>query len=68
MSREYDLALAPISDTQLELSWSAIAGAHSYDIERNGVVIATHPVSPYTDMGFTPGSHSYRVRANLVVV
>jgi hypothetical protein len=59
------LIATPISDTQIDLSWSAVAGASGYDIDRNGVVIATDVVgTTYSDTGLNPGTtYTYRARS-----
>jgi hypothetical protein len=59
------LIATPISDTQIDLSWSAVAGASGYDIDRNGVVIATDVVgTTYGDTGLNPGTtYTYRARS-----
>lgn len=59
------LTVTPISGTRIDLSWTSIAGASGYDIERDGVVIAMDVVgTTYSDTGLTPSStHSYRARS-----
>lgn len=48
--------------TSVSLSWTAVAGATSYQITRNGVVIGTSPFTSYRDGGVTIGStYDYRV-------
>lgn len=56
---------APASATSITLTWQAAAGASHYDIERNGVVIATDVTGlSYTDTSATlSAEHDYRVRA-----
>jgi hypothetical protein len=59
------LIATPVSDTQIDLSWIAMVGASGYDIERDGVVIATDVVgTSYSDTGLTSNStHQYRARS-----
>jgi hypothetical protein len=47
------------------VTWTAVTGARAYDIERNGVVIASNwPASPYNDSGLTLNTaYNYRVIA-----
>jgi hypothetical protein len=54
-----------ISETKVSLTWDPVWAAGGYDIERNGVVIATnHPASPYIDTTVVfGGSYNYRVIA-----
>lgn len=50
----------------VDLSWAAVPGASSYQIERNGSVIADVPsqVTTYSDHDVVPGQqYRYRVRA-----
>jgi len=51
--------------TAIGLSWSPATGATGYDLERNGVVIATNrPGTTYSDTGLDPGTeYTYRVRS-----
>jgi hypothetical protein len=58
------LTATAVSDTQINLSWSAVSGATSYDIERDDVVIVTgHGTTSYSDTGLTPSTlYTYRVR------
>lgn len=53
------------SDTQVTLTWTAAAGATGYDVERNGLLIATDVAgTTYVDSGLTPTTgYSYRVRS-----
>lgn len=61
----HNLAATPISTTQIDLSWTAMPGVLGYDIERNGVVIATDVVGTgYSDTGLTGGTtYTYRIRS-----
>jgi len=60
-----NLTAAPASATSITLTWEAAAGASHYDVERNGVVIASDIAAlTYTDTGATlSAEHDYRVRA-----
>jgi hypothetical protein len=57
--------VTPFSDTRLDLSWIAMSGASGYDIERDGVVIATDVVgTSYSDTGRTAATtYTYRARS-----
>lgn len=59
------LTATPVSATQIDLSWIAVALAAGYDIERDGVVIATDVVgTSYSDTSLTPGAtYTYRARS-----
>src|SRR3972149_4775932 len=47
-----NLAGTPISSTRIDLSWDALVGAASYDIERDGaVIVAGHVGLTYSDTG-----------------
>ncbi len=49
----------------IEISWSILESAVSYDIEVDGKVIGLGTNTKYNDTGLIPGSsHTYRVRAN----
>jgi hypothetical protein len=62
----HNLTATPISATQIDLSWTAMPGVSGYDIERNGVVIATDVIgTSYSDTGLT-GSTTYTYRARSV--
>lgn len=58
--------LAGVDDgsTELDLSWNVLAGAGGYDVERDGVIIATDvATNAYHDSGLSPGTeYDYRVR------
>lgn len=59
------LTVTVISSTQNNLSWTLIPAASSYDIERNGSVLAYNVVgTTYSDTAATSGvTDTYRVRA-----
>ncbi|MET7643108.1 PHB depolymerase family esterase [Streptomyces sp. NPDC005426] len=53
-----------ITDTTVSLSWSAVAGATSYAVHRNGTKIASPTATTYTDTGLTAGTaYRYTVAA-----
>jgi hypothetical protein len=58
------LTATPVSATRIDLAWTAVPAATGYDIERDGVIVATdHPSTSYSDTGRTAGTaHTYRVR------
>lgn len=71
--RECDGPLAPtvavataITFNAVDVTWNAATGADSYDIERDGVIIASGVVVLiYHDTGLTPNTtYAYRVRAS----
>ena len=55
---------ATAGDTQISLSWSAVTGATSYDVYRNGTKLTTVATTSYTNTGLADGtSYSYYVIA-----
>lgn len=63
-------AQGALTETTAAITWAAStdtggSGLKGYDVERNGVVIATDvPVASYADIGLNAGTtYSYRVRA-----
>ncbi|HVA11222.1 MAG TPA: fibronectin type III domain-containing protein [Candidatus Dormibacteraeota bacterium] len=53
-----------ISSTQININWSASAGAVGYAVYRNGNEISTGPNTSYSDSGLTPSTrYSYYVIA-----
>lgn len=61
------LMAVDISDTEIDLTWDAFTGAIAYDLERDGVVVATDIIgTAYNDTGLTANTtYTYRVRAVL---
>lgn len=57
--------VTPISNSRIDLSWNAVTGASGYDIERDGVVIATDVADTiYSDTGLNPSTtYTYRARS-----
>ena len=60
-----NLSLVSKTDTQIDLEWDAVAGATGYDIERNGIVIATSVAgTTYSDTGLSASTeYTHRVRS-----
>jgi hypothetical protein len=60
-----NLQATAVSDDQIDLTWTAILAASGYDIERDGLVVASdHPTASYSDTGLDPDTlYTYRVRA-----
>ena len=60
-----NLVLDSKTDTQIVMSWDAVSGATGYDVERDGVVIATDEAGlTYTDTPLSPSTeYDHRVRA-----
>jgi fibronectin type 3 domain-containing protein len=55
---------AVAGDSSASVSWSAVAGATSYELRRDGVVVATTALTTVVDSGLTNGSsYSYTVTA-----
>lgn len=58
------LTATPITSSRIDLDWNDTAGATGYDVERNGVIIASPTASTYSDTGLSPNTlYSYRVRS-----
>lgn len=58
------LTATVISSSRIDLAWTAVSGATGYDVERNGVVVASPATNSYSDTGLTPStSYNYRVRS-----
>lgn len=53
------------SDTEILVSWDAVAGADAYDVERDSVIVeAKTTLLSFSDTGLTPSTeYEYRVRA-----
>ncbi|MFN2638157.1 MAG: fibronectin type III domain-containing protein, partial [Gemmatimonadaceae bacterium] len=64
------LTVIPVSSTQINLSWTAVSGATSYDIERNGsVVVSKTTGTTYSDTGLTPDTtYTYRIRSRKILI
>lgn len=55
---------AQVSESQITLSWQAVAGASGYELEVDGMVIELGASTSYTHEDLQPNSeHVYRVRA-----
>jgi hypothetical protein len=58
------LTATPITSSRIDLDWNDTSGATGYDVERNGVIVASPVTSAYSDTGLTPSTlYSYRVRS-----
>ena len=58
------LTATPISSSEIDLDWDDSSGATGYDVERNGVVVASPTTSSRADTGLSPStSYTYRVRS-----
>lgn len=59
------LLITNLAETQLTVDWAGVVGARSYDVERNGTIIATNVVqTQYDDTGLSPNtSYRYRISA-----
>jgi len=59
------LTANPVSSTEIDLSWDAAYTATGYDVERDGVLVATNvATTSYSDTSLTPNTlYSYRVRS-----
>ena len=59
-----NLQLAPTTST-VTLTWNAVAGSTSYDVEKDGTQTVNVTGAAYVHSGLAAGTrHSYRVRAN----
>ena len=58
------LAVTSTTNSSIALSWSAVSGAASYDVYRNGALAGTTSATAFTDTGLTAStSYSYTVAA-----
>jgi len=59
-----DLVATAVSPSEIDLTWRPVSSALGYDIERNGVIVATNVSVPsYADTGLLPSTtYTYRVR------
>jgi hypothetical protein len=58
------LTATPITSSRIDLAWNAVSGAVTYDVERNGVIVASPATNAYSDTGLLPSTlYSYRVRS-----
>uniref|UniRef100_UPI000ADF5EED fibronectin type III domain-containing protein n=1 Tax=Treponema endosymbiont of Eucomonympha sp. TaxID=1580831 RepID=UPI000ADF5EED len=58
------LAIEPLSESSLKISWNAVPGAALYTLWRGGTQVVTQTASPYTDTNLRAGtSYSYQVSA-----
>ncbi len=56
--------LSNVTSGSITVSWTSVAGATSYSLQRNGTTIANPSTSPYNDTGLTPNTnYCYRVAA-----
>ena len=60
-----NLIATPVSQSQIDLEWDAMVGASGYDIERDGLVIATDVVgTTFSDTGLDAATeYDYRLRS-----
>lgn len=59
-----NLTATVISSERIDLNWSAVSGAVSYKVYRNGVLIASPTTTSYSDTGLSSGTtYSYTVSA-----
>jgi poly(3-hydroxybutyrate) depolymerase len=59
-----NLTAGNATDNSLELNWSAVTGASSYNVYRNGTKVGSPAVTSYTDSGLQSGStYNYTVKA-----
>ncbi|QMV42432.1 fibronectin type III domain-containing protein [Cohnella cholangitidis] len=53
------------TDTSIALSWDAVSGADSYDVEVDGTIVGGLAVTQYFHANLQPNTiHTYRVRSN----
>lgn len=60
-----NLIATAVSSSEIDLTWNAVTGVTSYDIERDGMVIAEYVgTNSYADTGLSSGTnYVYRVRS-----
>lgn len=64
LSAPTGLAATPVSSSEIDLDWNDSLGATGYDVERNGVIVASPVPSAFADTGLSPStSYTYRVRS-----
>lgn len=55
--------IAGITASSISLAWDSVAGATSYDIEKDGVIADNKTAITFTHIGLTSGTqHTYRIR------
>lgn len=58
------LTATPITSSRIDLDWNPTSGATGYDVERNGVIVASPATDAYSDTGLSPSTaYTYRVRS-----
>jgi hypothetical protein len=58
------LSAAAVSSSQINLSWTASAGATGYKVFRNGSQVGTSALTTYADIGLAPStSYTYTIEA-----
>lgn len=65
LSAPTNLTATPVSSTEIDLDWDPSAGATGYQVERNGVIVATPVPDAFADTGLAPSTtYTYRVRSS----
>jgi Putative Ig domain len=74
-NRDYSITIAPmappanltataITTTRVDVAWTTVAGAHHYDVIRDGAIVASPMTNAYSHLNAAPGTvYVYRVRA-----
>lgn len=58
------LTATPVSSSEIDLTWNAVSGALTYDVERNGTIVASPATNSLNDTGLVPNTaYTYRVRS-----
>lgn len=58
------LTATPVSTTEIDLAWTTVAGAVTYNVRRAGTVIASPSTNSYHNTGLTPATqYSYTASA-----